>query len=217
MQYLAAAAVEPRNACRRGYSCRAATGACALHMRCTCTAHALHCTCTALQARQLLVSRDGQIATVGAKGSRVTSLLDLAIDFNNIEFVACAAALRPSPSRRARRTHCPSAPTLLTSTRALGRHPFSQGILDEMWMGRSPEGHRVRLTKMEGIFKLALQELAMCMGVQFVEVNVNDLYSWPKGVKDKAATSGGTIKARALAPVSRAASPTWLAISLPSF
>jgi hypothetical protein len=49
MQYLAAAAVEPRNACRRGYSCRAATGACALHMRCTCTAHALHmhCTCTA--------------------------------------------------------------------------------------------------------------------------------------------------------------------------
>ena len=191
----------------------------ALHMHCTCTVHALHmrCTCAALQARQLLVSRDGQIATVGAKGSRVTSLLDLAIDFNNIEFVACAAALRPSPSRRARRTHCPSAPTLLTSTRALGRHPFSQGILDEMWMGRSPEGHRVRLTKMEGIFKLALQELAMCMGVQFVEVNVNDLYSWPKGVKDKAATSGGTIKARALAPVSRAASPTWLAILLPSF
>ena len=27
----------------------------------------------------------------------MTSLLDLAIDFNNIEFVACAAALRPPP------------------------------------------------------------------------------------------------------------------------
>ena len=62
--------------------------ACALHM---------HCTCAALQARQLLVSRDGQIATVGAAGSRVTSLLDLAIDFNNIEFVVCAIALRPFP------------------------------------------------------------------------------------------------------------------------
>ena len=37
------------------------------------------------------MSRDGQIATVGARGSRRTSLLDLAIDFNNIEFVACAA------------------------------------------------------------------------------------------------------------------------------
>ena len=55
--------------------------ACALHM----------------QARQLLVSRDGQIATVGAAGERKTSLLDLAIDFNNIEFVACAATLRSSP------------------------------------------------------------------------------------------------------------------------
>ena len=73
--------------------------ACALHMRGTCAAHALHmrCTCTALQARQLLVSRDGQIATVGAAGERKTSLLDLAIDFNNIEFVACAATLRSSP------------------------------------------------------------------------------------------------------------------------
>ena len=62
-------------------------------------AHALltRCTCTALQARQLLMSRDGQIATVGARGSRRTSLLDLAIDFNNIEFVACAAARPPRP------------------------------------------------------------------------------------------------------------------------
>ena len=57
----------------------------------------MHSTCTALQARKLLTSCDGQIATVGARGSRVTSLLDLAIDFNNIEFVACAAAFRPHP------------------------------------------------------------------------------------------------------------------------
>ena len=54
----------------------------------------MHCTCAALQARQLLTSRDGQIATVGAKGARVTSLLDLAIDSNNVEFIVCAIAHR---------------------------------------------------------------------------------------------------------------------------
>ena len=54
-----------------------------------------------MQARQLLVSRDGLIATVGAKGARVTSLLDLAIDFNNIEFVACAIAPPPPVARAA--------------------------------------------------------------------------------------------------------------------
>ena len=40
------------------------------------------------------MSRDGQIATVGAKGARVTSLLDLAIDSNNVEFIVCAIAHR---------------------------------------------------------------------------------------------------------------------------
>ena len=80
-------------------------------------AHALltRCTCTALQARQLLMSRDGQIATVGARGSRRTSLLDLAIDFNNIEFVACAAAFRPPPPPpRARARATLPAPHLLS-------------------------------------------------------------------------------------------------------
>ena len=39
----------------------------------------------------------------------------------------------------------------------------------------------MRLTKMEGIFKLALQQLLMLVGVQFVKLDVNDLYS---GVKE---------------------------------
>ena len=34
---------------------------------------------------------------------------------------------------------------------------------------------------MEGIFKLALQQLLMLVGVQFVKLDVNDLYS---GVKE---------------------------------
>lgn len=86
-----------------------------------------------------------------------------------------------------------------------------------MWMGRSPEGGQVRLTKMEGIFKLALQQLLMFVGLQFVKLNVNDLYSWPDKVKEASAKDGGKIKARALAPGSRAASQTRLAISFPSF
>ena len=69
-----------------------------------------------------------------------------------------------------------------------------------MWMGRSPEGHQVRLTKMEGIFKLVLQQLVMLVGVQFVKVNVNDLYAWPEKRKVAAAKAGGKIKARAPAP-----------------
>ena len=43
------------------------------------------------------MSRDGQIATVGAKGARKTSLLDLAIDSNNVEFIVCAIAHVPPP------------------------------------------------------------------------------------------------------------------------
>ena len=45
-----------------------------------------------------------------------------------------------------------------------------QGMLDDMWMGRSPEEGQVRLTKMEPVHKLILQELAMLIGVQFVQV-----------------------------------------------
>ena len=45
-------------------------------------------------------------------------------------------------------------------------------MLDDMWMGRSPEAGagQVRLTKMEPVHKLILQELAMLIGVQFVQV-----------------------------------------------
>ena len=45
-----------------------------------------------------------------------------------------------------------------------------QGIVDDMWMGRSPGAGQVRLTKMESVNKLILQELAMLIGVQFVQV-----------------------------------------------
>ena len=84
-------------------TCTCACTALRMLMHCTCeyTAPALNMCCTccscivhscigpyiALQARQLLTSRDGLIATVGAVGLHTTSLLDLAIDFNNIEFV----------------------------------------------------------------------------------------------------------------------------------
>ena len=44
------------------------------------------------EARQLLMSCHGQIATVGTKKKREISLLDLAIDFNNIEWIVCAFA-----------------------------------------------------------------------------------------------------------------------------
>ena len=53
---------------------------------------------------------------------------------------------------------------------------------------------------MEGIFKLVLQQLVMLVGVQFVKVNVNDLYAWPEKRTVAAATAGGKIKARAPAP-----------------
>ena len=70
-------------------------------------------------------------------------------------------------------------------------------------MGRTPEGHQVRLMKMYGISRLLLQELAMLFCVQnvkvtgsglgigvqprlmlaslqLVQVHANDLYSWPE-------------------------------------
>ena len=53
------------------------------------------------EARQLLMSCDGQIANVGAQGTRLTSIFDLAIDFNIVEFYPCAASFCPSPSRMA--------------------------------------------------------------------------------------------------------------------
>ena len=40
------------------------------------------------EARKLLLSQDGQLVTVGMAGKRTGSLLDLAIDFENISFVA---------------------------------------------------------------------------------------------------------------------------------
>ena len=88
-------------------------------------------------------------------------------------------------------------------------------------MGRSPEGGQVRLTKMEDMFKLVWQQLAMLVGVQFVQVHVNNLYAWPKDVEEASTKAKGkakgVIKARAHAPGSRAASQTRLAISFPSF
>ena len=70
-----------------------------------------------------------------------------------------------------------------------------------MWMGRSPEGGQVRLTKMEDIGKLALQLPAMLVGLQFVNVNVNNLYAWPEHVKKASAKAGGAIKVCVIAPV----------------
>ena len=97
-----------------------------------------------------------------------------------------------------------------------------------MWMGRSPEGGQVRLTKMEDISKvshtesgprisrsqvvcyshvkprlgqLVLQLPAMLVGLQFVNVNVNNLYAWPEHVKKAPAKARGTIKACAIAPL----------------
>jgi len=63
-----------------------------------------------------------------------------------------------------------------------------------MWMGRTPEGHQVRLTKMYGISRLLLQELAMLFCVQHVKVDVNDLYTWTEKEKEAFAGDGGRIK-----------------------
>ena len=52
---------------------------------------------------------------------------------------------------------------------------------------------------MEGIFKLAWQQLAMLVRMQFVQVHVNNLYAWPKDVKEASMKDGGRIKARSFA------------------
>ena len=64
------------------------------------------------------MSRDGQIATVGAKGARKTSLLDLAIDFNHVEFIVYAIA---PGLPRAGHTRFPDAPALLLWAGTLSR------------------------------------------------------------------------------------------------
>ena len=61
-------------------------------------------------------------------------------------------------------------------------------------MGRTPEGHQVRLMKMYGISRLLLQELAMLFCVQHVKVDVNDLYTWTEKEKEAFAGDGGRIK-----------------------
>ena len=54
------------------------------------------------EARQLLMSCDGQIANVGAHGKRATSILDLAINLNIVEVYVCAASFRACHTRIAR-------------------------------------------------------------------------------------------------------------------
>ena len=95
------------------------------------------------EARKLLLSQDGLLGTVGMAGSRRGSLMDLAIDFENSDFVS---------------------------------HRYSQYILDEQWMGRSPLCGRIRLSEMEGGTILVLQILAMPLGLKFVSTDVNDLF-----------------------------------------
>ena len=95
------------------------------------------------EARKLLLSRDGPLGTVGMAGSRRGSLMDLAIDFNNSDFVS---------------------------------HRYSQEILNEQWMGRSPQCGRIRLSDMVGVTRLVLQILAMPSSFKFVSTDVNDLF-----------------------------------------
>ena len=65
-----------------------------------------------------------------------------------------------------------------------------QGIVDDMWMGRSPEAGQVRLTKMEPVNKLILQELAMLIGVQFVQVTGLGLGRGTAAAHDRQPTVG---------------------------
>ena len=55
-------------------------------------------------------------------------------------------------------------------------HRYSQYILDEQWMGRSPLCGRIRLCDMEANSILWLQLFLMPFGIKFVSTDVNDLF-----------------------------------------
>ena len=55
-----------------------------------------------------------------------------------------------------------------------------QGIVDEMWMGRSPACGRVRLRRTESVWLICLQ--MMLPFVRLLDTSINDLYKWPKYV-----------------------------------
>ena len=103
-------------------------------------------------ARKILSASDGPFAVLGSSGSKVLSVIDLAIYLGNIEFVG---------------------------------HRHSQSILDERWMGRSPESGCVRLSHMHSIFTLIAQIMLAPFFVQIIPLRFNDLYHWPHCNEDE--------------------------------
>ena len=113
-------------------------------------------------ARKVLQSKKGVCATLGGKGKIDASNIDIAI-----EFKVCTGR-PPAPLARPPLT----TPFPSSQIKTFIAHSHCQAILDEMWMGRTPEVGRVKLQRMEVMPRLWL---ALLSPRRVVTLMANDL------------------------------------------